>query len=224
MQKAAPLVLLVDDDNDTREMYALDLRMARLRTSGARDADEAWRQIQTTPPDIVVTDVLLTRSNGLELCWRIKQDERTARIPVIALTGRTLDHDTMVAVSAGCESVLTKPCAPDALRAEIHRILQKARETRAKANGPRARVDARLDRANKALNQRKGIASRRQGGRSLADMSTEPVPCPHCGDALMWKEMQSLNGYRFDYFSPCRNGCGEYFFDHGMRKFQKFRR
>jgi hypothetical protein len=31
------------------------------------------------------------------------------------------------------------------------------------------------------------------------------------------------NGYRFDYFAPCRNGCGEYFFDHAMRKFQKFR-
>lgn len=224
MQKAAPLVLLVDDDDDTREMYTLDLRMARLRTAGARDADEAWRQIQTTPPNIVVTDVLLARTSGLELCWRIKQDERTTRIPVIALTGRTLDHDTMVAVAAGCESVLTKPCAPDALRAEIHRVLQKARETRANGSTARARGGARLDRANEALSQSKGIASRRKGGRWTADMSTEPVPCPHCGDALMWKEFQTLNGYRFDYFSPCRNGCGEYFFDHGMRKFQKFRR
>lgn len=223
MAKAEPLVLLVDDDDDTREMYTLNLAMTRIRTEGARNAEEAWRQIEAKIPDLVVTDVMLPRSSGLELCRRIKQDERTSRIPVIALTGRTVDHDTMVAVAAGCESVLTKPCPPDELRREIQRVLRRTRDLRMKTKMVKARAPSRLERAT-PCDRSQVLASRALGRRAAIDPANTPVPCPHCGQPLTWLETQTLSGIRYDYFARCQSGCGEYFFDHAMRKFRRFRR
>ena len=79
----SPLVLLVDDDRDTREMYEIGLEMAGLRLATARDGREAFEQAAALAPHVVVTDLSLPDMDGIELCERFFADARTKKSRVI---------------------------------------------------------------------------------------------------------------------------------------------
>ena len=111
------LVLLADDDADTRELYALSLGMEGLSVDLARDGTEAWELAQARQPDVIVTDLALPGLDGLALCRRLKEDWRTASIPVIALTGSVRSAEDMR--QANFAAFLLKPVLPDALAARI---------------------------------------------------------------------------------------------------------
>jgi two-component system cell cycle response regulator DivK len=119
-----PLVLIVEDDRDTREMYAESLAYFGLRVSEASDAHEALRKVRDRRPDIIATDIGLPGLDGYSFCALIKGDERTKKIPVIGVTAWAMVSEVQRAKVAGCDSVLTKPCLPKALLAEIQRLLK----------------------------------------------------------------------------------------------------
>jgi CheY-like chemotaxis protein len=74
-------------------------------------------------PDIILMDLALPRMDGWEATRRLKSDDRTRHIPIVALTGHALAGHAEGARQAGCDSFVTKPCLPDALVAEIKRML-----------------------------------------------------------------------------------------------------
>lgn len=118
-----PLVLIVDDDADTREMYGMWFAFSGLRIVGATSATDAVKKAQTMTPDVVTTDIGLPGIDGCELCERLKKDSRTKSIPVIMVTGWTSSEQLDRARRAGCDSVLPKPCLPEVLLQEIQRLL-----------------------------------------------------------------------------------------------------
>jgi two-component system, cell cycle response regulator DivK len=121
-----PLVLLVEDDRDTREMYALYLDFCDLTVVAVDSVDAALARTIERLPDIVITDYRLGGSaNGADLCRRLREDERTAGIPVIVMTGsaRTLDEE--IATAPGSIELRVKPYLPDAMVADIRRILER---------------------------------------------------------------------------------------------------
>ena len=119
--------LIVDDNRDTREMYTYFLASQGVNTVEAEDGLHGLAKATTILPDIISTDLTLPRMNGIEFCRSLKQQERTRQIPVIALTGSASDADVKAAKKAGCVSVLTKPCLPETLLGEIHRVLDLRR-------------------------------------------------------------------------------------------------
>jgi CheY-like chemotaxis protein len=118
-----PLVLLVEDDPDSREMYATGLQWAGFRVTSVGDGTTALTQALSLSPQIVVTDLHVPGLNGLELCRRLKTTESTASIPLIAVTGAARESDVELARAAGFDRVLIKPCLPDSLRDTIHDLL-----------------------------------------------------------------------------------------------------
>jgi two-component system cell cycle response regulator DivK len=74
-------------------------------------------------PDIILMDLALPKMDGWEATRRLKTDERTKHIPIVALTGHALAGYAEGARQAGCDAFVTKPCLPDALVAEIQRML-----------------------------------------------------------------------------------------------------
>jgi DNA-binding response OmpR family regulator len=120
---ARPLVLLVEDDRDSRDMYAMGLDMFGLRVAVADTAGEALRAFARERPDIVVTDLTLPDMDGLALCEALTREPGTAVVPVVALTGRSDDADLSRAAAAGVLRVIVKPCAPDALADAIRAVL-----------------------------------------------------------------------------------------------------
>jgi two-component system, cell cycle response regulator DivK len=116
-----PLVLVVDDFDDNREMFAEFLQISGYRVAEASTGREALDQAFALLPDVIVMDLSLPEVDGWEATRILKGDERTKHIPIIALTGHALgDHAGGKAV--GCDAFLIKPCMPDTLLAEIRRV------------------------------------------------------------------------------------------------------
>jgi CheY-like chemotaxis protein len=122
-----PLVLVVEDYQDAREMYAAYLTFSGYRVAEATNGVEAIEKAQELVPDIILMDLALPRMDGWEATRRLKEDDRTRHIPIVALTGHALAGHAEGARRAGCDAFVTKPCLPDALVAEIQRMLSTRR-------------------------------------------------------------------------------------------------
>ena len=118
-----PLVLVVEDYQDAREMYAAYLQFSGFDVAEAGNGLEAIEKAQELLPDIVLMDLALPRMDGWEATRRLKSNPRTRHIPIVALTGHALAGHAEGAREAGCDAFVTKPCLPDALVAEIKRLL-----------------------------------------------------------------------------------------------------
>jgi CheY-like chemotaxis protein len=119
------LVLVVEDYQDAREMYAAYLQFSGFEVAEAANGVEAVEKATELLPDIILMDLALPRMDGWEATRRLKADARTRHIPVVALTGHALAGHADGAREAGCDAFVTKPCLPDALVAEIRRLLDR---------------------------------------------------------------------------------------------------
>ncbi len=123
-QHPPPVVLLIDDHDDTRDMYALALRQRGFDMYDAADGPAALRQASEHLPSIIVTDLRLRGEvSGLDLCGYFDAQG----IPVIVLTGVTGAREHEEVRRAGCRALLVKPVAPDTVETEIRRILTEPR-------------------------------------------------------------------------------------------------
>src|SRR5215218_9026408 len=120
-----PRVLLVDDYPDAREMYSEYLQFSGFDVVEATNGMEALKSAVDSSPDIILMDLSLPVMDGWEATRRLKADERTASIPVVALTGHALAGISEGAKKAGCDAFVTKPCLPEDLVREIRRILDR---------------------------------------------------------------------------------------------------
>ena len=132
-----PLVLVVEDYQDAREMYAAYLQFSGFRVAEATNGLEAIEKTLELLPDIILMDLALPKMDGWEATRRLKSDERTKHIPIVALTGHALPGHSEGARQAGCDAFVTKPCLPDALVAEVQRMLQQSGSRPSGENGTR---------------------------------------------------------------------------------------
>lgn len=130
MAPASPLLLLVDDYTDNRAMYARYLKYAGYRVAEATNGQEALEQARQLVPDLIVMDLSLPVMDGWEATRRLKRDDRTRHIPVLALTGHALGDHEREAKDAGCDGYVTKPCLPEDLTVRIQGMLDTRRAQR----------------------------------------------------------------------------------------------
>ncbi len=128
LQGDEPSVLVVDDYEDNRQMYAELLAYAGYQVTEAKDGAEAIATTLRILPDLVVMDLSLPVIDGWEATRRLKADERTRHIPVLALTGHApegLAGHSKSAHDAGCDAFLAKPCSPERLLELVHETLAR---------------------------------------------------------------------------------------------------
>ena len=121
--KDRPTVLLVDDYPDAREMYAEYLEYSGFEIVQAGNGVEALDRAHDSHPDVILMDLSLPVMDGWEATRRLKADESTKKIPVLAVTGHALTGVSNDAMNAGCDGFITKPCLPEDLVKEIRRVL-----------------------------------------------------------------------------------------------------
>src|SRR3954471_899703 len=119
----APLVLVVDDVDHGREIFAEYLEFRGFRVATAADGLEALDKAFELLPDVILMDLSLPGIDGWEATRRLKQDDRTRDIPIIALTAHALASAHDKARAVGCNAVVTKPCLPRDLEQEVRRQL-----------------------------------------------------------------------------------------------------
>ena len=123
MDRARPLILIVDDQSELRQLYAHQLALSGFDVIEAENGADAITHTASHAPDVVLMDLSLPIVDGWEATRRLKADERTAHIPVVALTAHDGSGELQRATRAGCDWFVPKPCPPDALIAEVRRIL-----------------------------------------------------------------------------------------------------
>ncbi len=127
--KSRPLVLVIDDSEDAREVYATVLRLDGFAVEEAIDGRQGLEKALRSLPDVIITDLEMPVMDGWETIRRLKADQRTRTIPIIACSGATVPRPTKPAFEPTYEAHLVKPCVPDALLSEIRGFVR--REARA---------------------------------------------------------------------------------------------
>ncbi len=123
--RVKPLILLVEDQSELRRMYAQQLELSGFDVIEAGNGEDAVTRTAADSPDVVLMDLSLPVLDGWEATRRLKTDERTAHIPIVALTAHDGSGDLQRATRAGCDWFVPKPCPPDALIVEIQRVLSR---------------------------------------------------------------------------------------------------
>jgi CheY-like chemotaxis protein len=120
------LILIVEDDPGTRELYRDYLTESGFLTADAHNGFQALEKAQQLSPNAVLTDLAVPGMDGFEFCRALKRSPATRSIPVLAVTGRTqyLDDPERVR-EAGIDFLLAKPCSPDVIAQELRRLLHQ---------------------------------------------------------------------------------------------------
>lgn len=121
------LVLLVEDNPDNRFTVQAILS-GRYRVETAADGQQGLDKAFDLLPDVILLDMTLPRLSGYQVVRLLKADDRTRRIPVVALTARVMDGDREEILAAGCDEYLAKPVDVDTIRATVARCLSKGKE------------------------------------------------------------------------------------------------
>jgi CheY-like chemotaxis protein len=122
-RRERPLVLIVEDQTDLRQLYAQELTMSGFDVIEAENGADAISHTADRTPDVVLMDLSLPVVDGWEATRRLKADARTAHIPVVALTAHDGSGELQRATRAGCDWFVPKPCLPHDLIEEVRRVL-----------------------------------------------------------------------------------------------------
>ena len=142
--RESPLVLIVEDDAETRHLYSQALADDGFRTDQAHNGCQALEKALSATPDLILTDIAVPGMDGIELCRRLRADERTSAVPVLAITGYGDRQYPVRVIDAGADHVLTKPCQVEVLLREARRLISESRELRARSLDTLARAQKKL--------------------------------------------------------------------------------
>jgi two-component system, OmpR family, phosphate regulon response regulator PhoB len=131
MAPADTLVLIVEDEPAIAELIQFSLREDSWRFGLASSVTEAWDFIREQPPQLVLLDWMLRNESGLRLLSRIRAERSLDDVPVILLTGRTLDEDWAIAMENGADDYVTKPFSPRELAIRAKAALRRVGEVHA---------------------------------------------------------------------------------------------
>ena len=127
------LTILIVEDNDELRNYMADKIGEEFSTCVARDGEEAWQLIVSQSPDLIVSDVMMPRKDGFELCRQIKSTNETAHIPVILLTALTDRAQQLQGLGLGADDYFTKPFDFNLLLQKFRTIIRNRETVREKA-------------------------------------------------------------------------------------------
>lgn len=130
-----PLVLLVEDNEDNRIVYATILRHFGFEVTEALNGAEGVEAARRHHPALILMDISIPVLDGWEATRILKADPATREIPIIALTAHALTKDRERALEVGCDGYLAKPCEPRTVVAEVQRLLAQRAGTVAGAAG-----------------------------------------------------------------------------------------
>ncbi|MEZ5934490.1 MAG: phosphate regulon transcriptional regulator PhoB [Alphaproteobacteria bacterium] len=122
-----PLVLLVEDEVPLQELLAYNFQRANFDVEQAFDGDQALDLVAERVPDLILLDWMLPRISGIELCRQFRRKPETANTPIIMITARTEESDSLRGLNTGADDYVTKPFSIEELIARMRAVLRRVR-------------------------------------------------------------------------------------------------
>lgn len=144
----SPIVYFIDDSATMREVIKIAFRRESIDVIACAGADAAIQQMATTPPDVVITDVIMPGKDGYDVCQHIKQHPQLGRVPVVLMSGVVNRAVAEKAFAVKADELIRKPFQPQDLIARVRHLLQPkaaaTRETQAAAAAAAVNASAAL--------------------------------------------------------------------------------
>jgi two-component system phosphate regulon response regulator PhoB/two-component system alkaline phosphatase synthesis response regulator PhoP len=119
------MIVALDDEPDILELLKVSLQKAGYRFEGLQEADDLYRFLAREKPSLIILDLMLPGTDGLEVCRHLRRSEDLAGIPIIMLTARGDESDKIVGLELGADDYVTKPFSVKELIARIHAVLRR---------------------------------------------------------------------------------------------------
>ena len=119
-------ILLVEDEKNIVKIITYNLEREGFQVSVARDGAEALEKARKETPDLVLLDLMLPKIDGMDVCRRLREDPKTARLPIIMVTAKTQETDRVLGLELGADDYLPKPFSPRELVARVRAVLRRS--------------------------------------------------------------------------------------------------
>jgi len=118
-------ILVVDDEEPIQELLRFNLEKEGYLVRGAKDGQEALQHVENDQPDLIVLDLMLPGMDGLEVCRKLRSNQKFQQIPIIMLTAKGEEFDKVLGLELGADDYMTKPFSPRELLARIKARLRR---------------------------------------------------------------------------------------------------
>lgn len=118
-------IVVIDDEENILELVSYNLSRDGYAVTGVTTGEDALKKVRTIRPDLVVLDLMLPGMDGFEVCKILKNDPKTAHIPVIMLTAKGEEADIVTGLELGADDYIVKPFSPKVLIARVRAVLRR---------------------------------------------------------------------------------------------------
>lgn len=128
MRAGKKTILVVDDEADIRELLKYNLELEGFSVELVADGDGALKALKSHEVDLILLDLMLPGTPGLEICKHLKRDPRMESIPIIMITAKSSETDVIVGLELGADDYITKPFSPKEVVARVKAIFRRVDE------------------------------------------------------------------------------------------------
>jgi two-component system, OmpR family, alkaline phosphatase synthesis response regulator PhoP len=118
-------ILVVEDEKDIRELVRFHLEQEGYTVREAESGEEALERVATDRPALLILDIMLPGSDGLEVCRRLRSTATSASLPIVMLTAKAAEVDRILGLEIGADDYITKPFSPRELIARVKAVLRR---------------------------------------------------------------------------------------------------
>ena len=126
------MIYLVEDDESIRELVVYTLKSQGFEAKGFEKPSFFWKAMEKEKPDLVLLDIMLPEEDGISILKKLRIRPDTRKLPVIMLTARGSEYDTVIGLDSGADDYITKPCRMMELISRIRALLRRIEDTGSK--------------------------------------------------------------------------------------------
>ncbi len=123
------MIYYVEDDEQIRNLTLYTLTQAGYQVRGLSCAGELYDALDQEVPELILLDVMLPGQDGISICSTLRKQERTADIPIMMLTAKSTEYDTVTGLDAGADDYLAKPFGMMELLSRVNALLRRSQKT-----------------------------------------------------------------------------------------------
>jgi len=137
-------IAVLDDEEDILELLRTYLTKAGFKVVALAEPEKFLKTVAKEPPDLILLDLMLPGTDGLEICRYLKKSPETASVPIIMLTARSQEADRVTGLELGADDYVTKPFSLRELEARIKAVLRRREPIAAESSAPKILAGGKL--------------------------------------------------------------------------------